>query len=285
MIQRILSIAIYTLSSGIGLAAFLYPFFMTSLEPVNRMGMAHANDAPIVLTILVVFCFGALLLEVQGQGVNTKIIALLGVLVAINSILRFVEVAIAMPGSFSPIFFLIIMTGYVYGAQFGFLMGVMTLIVSALITGGVGPWLPYQMYTAGWVGASAPLCRPVVMSAHRLLTRLASHRREWLIWAELGILSLFGIFWGFFYGAVMNIWFWPFVSGPAEYYWSQGIGITETLQRYAVFYLVTSLTWDLLRSLGNVLLIIVLGQPTLRALRRFKWRFGFSYHPLEHQHS
>jgi hypothetical protein len=57
------------------------------------------------------------------------------------------------------------------------------------------------------------------------------------------------------------------------------------LQRYAVFYLVTSLTWDLLRSLGNVLLIIVLGQPTLRALRRFKWRFGFSYHPLEHQHS
>ncbi len=34
-------------------------------------------------------------------------------------------------------------------------MGVYTIVVSALITGGVGPWLPYQMLVTGWVGMSA----------------------------------------------------------------------------------------------------------------------------------
>ena len=47
------------------------------------------------------------------------------------------------------------------GVPSAFLLGVLTLLVSAILTGGVGPWLPYQMFTAGWVGLSAPLCRPV----------------------------------------------------------------------------------------------------------------------------
>jgi hypothetical protein len=51
-----------------------------------------------------------------------------------------------------------------------------------------------------------------------------------------------------------------------------------------VFYVVTSLAWDLFAALGNALLITLFGQPTLRALRRFKRRFESSYvayQPLE----
>ena len=79
-----------------------------------------------------------------------------------NSTLRFAEAAIPGPGGFSPIFLLIVLGGYVYGARFGFLLGALTILVSGMLTGGVGPWMPYQMFVAGWTGMAAPLCRPMV---------------------------------------------------------------------------------------------------------------------------
>jgi len=45
--------------------------------------------------------------------------------------------------------------------------------------------------------------------------------------------------------------------------------------RYAVFYVTTSLWWDLGRAAGNVLLIGLFGLPVLRLLRRFGRRFYF----------
>ena len=199
-----------------------------------------------MLTLLVGLCLAVLLLEAQSQGVSTKTVALLGVLVAVNATLRFVEVAIPGPGGFSPIFPLIVLAGYVFGARFGFLLGVLTLLVSAILTGGVGPWLPYQMFAAGWVGLSAPLCRPLV----RLLGGQGSK-------GEVAVLAVFGGYWGLLYGAIMNIWFWPYAIGPSQMYWQPGIGAWETLQRYLLFYAVTSLVWDLARMLGNMLLIAI----------------------------
>jgi energy-coupling factor transport system substrate-specific component len=223
---------------------------------------------PLMLTLLLGLCLAVLLYESQGQTINTKLIALLGVLVAINAALRFIEVAIPGPGGFSPIFFLIILTGYIYGSRFGFLMGSLTMFVSALVTGGVGPWLPSQMFAAGWAGMSATLCRPIVH-----ILNLEDRR------GEVVLLALFGIWWGFMYGFIMNLWSWPFIAGPAEQYWTPGAGFTEILRRYLTYYAVTSLGWDILRAIGNALLIMSFGLPTLRALRRFQRRFDFDYQP------
>jgi len=77
----------------------------------------------------------------------------------------------------------------------------------------------------------------------------------------------------------MNIWFWPFTTGPADQYWQPGLSVLEILERYAVFYLATSLFWDAMRSVGNILFTVAFGLPTLRALRRFRKRFTFSYQP------
>lgn len=261
---NILSGAIYAITSLIGLAAFLYPFWLPSITPAGMA--AHSADAPLVLTALVGLCFVALLLEAQQGAANAKMIALLGVLVAINSLLRLAEVALPGPGGFSPIFFLIILAGYVFGARFGFLMGALTVLVSAIITGGVGPWLPYQMFTAGWLGLSAPLCRP-------LIRLLSGHNRR----REIVVLMFFGGLWGLVYGAIMNIWFWPFASGPVEQYWQPGIGLAEALQRYLAFYVLTSLAWDVMGSVGTMALMAVFGSATLRALRRFQSRFSFDY--------
>jgi energy-coupling factor transport system substrate-specific component len=259
---------VYALSLALGVVALLYPFLLRA-RPIATAETARAGDSPLLLLVLMGLCFAALLVEVQGQAVSAKQIALLGVLVAINSVLRFVEVGIPGPGGFSPIFVLIILTGYVYGGRFGFLLGALTMLVSALITGGVGPWLPGQMFTAGWVGLSAPLLRPLV----RAVGGAEGSRRE--IW----VVALFGGLWGFLYGLVINLWFWPFMAGPAEQYTQAGLGLADVLSRYAAFYLATSLLWDTMAMLGNGLLLLAFGRPALRSLRRFQQRFDFEYLP------
>lgn len=257
-----LSGAIYVLTSLIGLGAFLTPFLLPQLVESEKVA------SPFLTTMLVALCFVALLLEVQGDQVNTKFIALLGVLVAINAVLRFVEVAIPGPGGFSPIFFLIVLTGYVYGARFGFLMGALTLLVSALVTGTMGPWLPYQMFTAGWCGLTAAVFRPVMHHLQQEERRL-----------EIIVLTLVGGLWGLLYGAIMNISFWPYATGAAAQYWEAGITLAATLKRYLAFYAATSLLWDSVRALGNIAMMLFFGAPTLRTLRRFRRRFEFTYQP------
>jgi len=274
--QRLLSPTIYILTSLVGIVAFLYPFWLPALPPTANTGLAHAADAPLVLTLLVGCSFAVLLLEIQEEAINAKVIALLGVLVAINSVLRFAEVAVPGPGGFSPVFLLIVLTGYVFGGRFGFLMGALTMLVSGIITGSAGPWLPYQMFTAGWMGMSAVLCRPLVR-------RLGGEGK----WLEAAVLAIFIGLWGLLYGAIMNIWFWPYVTGPAvgagseALYWSPGAGVADALRRYGAFYVATSLVWDVARLVGNVALMLALGVPVLRVLRRFRLRFAFSYAPEE----
>ncbi len=269
--RRFISGAIYALSGTIGILALIYPFFVT--VPARTGGTyAHSQDAPLLTAALVGLSVVALLVELQGQTVSAKTVALLGVLVAVTSVLRFLEVAFPMPGGFSPIFAPIIISGYVFGGRFGYLMGTFTLLASALITGGVGPWLPYQMFTAGWAGLTAGWLRKIP-----LLGGDGSKDSENLEFGvrDLGSLCVFGFVWGLLYGVVVNVYFWPFAAGPVSQSWAPGIGVGETLARYALFYAVTSLSWDLLRAAGNVALILLLGTPMAKSLARFRRRFYF----------
>lgn len=269
MKKRLLSFAIYLLTSSLGIFSFLYPFFLSNLVQSSPESQYHASEMPWMITLLLGLCLLVLLYEVQSQAANARIIALLGVLIALNSVLRFIEVAMPGPGGFSPVFFLIILTGYAYGGRFGFLMGALTLLVSAFITGGVGPWLPYQMFTAGWIGMSAPLCQ----APARLL---GIHKKS----REVLLLAAFGALWGYVYGAIMNLWSWPLIAGPADQYWAPGVGFAETFHRYGVYYMLTSFAWDTTAALGNIALLLFLGEPILRALRRFQQRFTFVYQPV-----
>ena len=270
-VRRLIGGAIYALTAAIGVLAFIYPFFAPVASQAAGV-YAHSQDAPILTAALVALSVVALLIELQGQAINAKTVAMLGVLVAVTSVLRFLEVAFPMPGGFSPIFAPIIISGYVFGGRFGYLMGTFTLLASALITGGVGPWLPYQMFTAGWAGLTAGWLKMIP----DLKDSATNHDQSLELDAwDLGILSFFGFLWGLLYGIIINVYFWPFAAGPAAQSWAPGIGLRETLGRYAVFYGVTSLAWDLFRAVGNVLLILVLGVPMAKTLTRFRRRFNF----------
>ncbi|MBN1888107.1 MAG: ECF transporter S component [Thermoflexales bacterium] len=265
--HRVLGHAIYALSALLGVAAFAYPFF-TSAGAATPGGLGHGQDALLVTTALVGLSLVALLVELQGQSINAKTVAMLGVLVAIASALRFIEVAIPLPGGFSPIFAPIILAGYVFGGRFGFLMGAFTLLASALITGGVGPWLPYQMFTAGWVGMTAGWLA-------RMMHRPA-HVSRWHVLSLCG----FGFAWGLLYGLIINLYFWPFAAGPGGQSWAPDIGLGALLARYGAFYVATSLVWDIARAAGNAALIWLLGEPVIKALARFQRRFHFEVHSV-----
>jgi len=281
MKSRLFSMAIYLAATISGLLVLYYPFFLPAISEQSGYGTFRAGEMPAMMTLLLGLCLLVLLIEAQDPLMNTKLIALLGVLVAINSALRFIETAIPGPGGFTPIFFLIILVGYVFGGRVGFLMGALTMLVSALVTGGVGPWLPGQMFTAGWVGMSAALLRLVVQQ----LTTKTDRKKTSRINPEIIILAILGLVWGFLYGAIMNLWQWPFIVGAQGQSWIEGLGFLETLQRYLAYYLVTSVMWDTIAAIGNVLLILAFGVPTLKALRRFRKRFAFDYTPEGNERS
>lgn len=244
----------------LGLLSLLAPFIFPGSRALGTQGATF----PIMVSIIIMLCLIIIVFEAQSSVLDSKMIAFLGVLIAINAGIRFLENAIPGPAGFSPTFFLIILVGYFFGGRIGFLMGAMTMFVSGLITGGVGPWLPGQMITAGWVGQSAPLIKYFINFFNWKDTRM-----------EIGLLAAFGAVWGLLYGAIMNLWFWPFLAASPGLNWTQTASLSQNLQRYAAYYLATSVVWDITRSIGNVLVISIMSKPVLKVFQRFYLRFSF----------
>lgn len=253
---------ILALTTALGVWAFLYPFFIPP-EGTGE-GQAHSSDAPLIFLLVMALSLAAIVADLETRAMDSKTVALMGVLVATNSLLR----PIQGPGGFSVFLVLPMLCGYVFGGQFGFLMGSLSVLVSALFTGGVGPWMPFQMLAIGWVGLlSAAL-------PQRIMSSLWGGR------AERWLLAGWGVIIGLLLGAVLNLWFWPYITQtadlPESQIWQPGAGLGDALGRYIAFYVATSLPFDIWRSAGNALFLLVLGPPVLRLLRRYRQRFFFT---------
>jgi len=245
-----------------GLLAFFLPFLISALPNAVDHVSLRTVEASLLLALIV---GGSLIVAVgelvrgPGSGNLARSVALLGALVAIDATLRLVPSFLGA----SPIFALIVLVGYVFGPRFGFVMGSLTLLLSAAITAGVGPWLPFQMLCAAWVGVVAGW-----------LPELTSAR------AELATAAALGAFTGFAYGALMNLYSWPFaapgVTTDVGLYWSPGLSLMESIQRYTTFYVATSLVHDATRAIATALLIMIAGAPVIRLLRRFHARAAWS---------
>jgi len=250
MTDRVRPAAVYSLMVALGAAAFLYPFWLPSTALTDQ---AHNGDAPLIAALVGALVVSAVLLEVRRGTMNGATIALLGMLAACAGLLRLID----LPGGGSGIFFLVVLAGAAFGPRFGLLLGVCAMGVSAVVTGGIGPWLPFQMLALGWMGAGAGLLGRVTARLDRRV--------------EVGLLAAYGWVWGFLYGAIMNLWFWPFERGGALD-WQPGMGVGATLHRYWSFYVATSLGWDAAAAITNALLILVTGVVLMRSLRRFAHR-------------
>ena len=138
--------------SALGLVAFCWPLLV---EPGS--GLDGATTAPWLFVALLPLLLAVVLAEVADGGMDVKSVAVLGVLAAVGAALRPLGGGAA---GFEPVFFLLVLAGRALGRGFGFVLGSVTLFASALLTAGVGPWLPFQMLAAGWVGFLAGCLPP-----------------------------------------------------------------------------------------------------------------------------
>jgi energy-coupling factor transport system substrate-specific component len=245
--------------NALGVLAYLHPFISASATQSDSRWFAHNTDAPLVFAAVAALCLTLIVAELTGGGLNSKSLAVLGVLCAMAAMLR----TFTLPAGANLYFFLVILGSYAFGPRLGFLLGAMSFFLSAVVTGGIGPWLPLQMFASAWMGLGAGFLG--------MGTRAADIRGR----GEVTLVVAFGAVSGILFGMVTNLWFWPFWVGGPDITYQPGIGAIEALRRYWNFYLLTSFGWDLMRSVCNAVVIAILGGPLLRALLRFRDRFSW----------
>ncbi len=234
-----------------GIVLFAWPFLGSGLP---------ASTPAWTLTFACVV--GLFLVEAGMRQLDSRAVALLATIAAIDTALRLA--VIEGIGGFSPIYFLVLCAGYVFGPSFGFLAGALSILVSALAGGGMGPWVPYQVFAVGWVGVAAGLAgrwsrRPGVPN-----------------WRDVIALAAVGGVMGWVVGALLDITDWiPVYRGNPTLGWLPGMDAATSLVHFGRFYLLTSLAYDTFRAVGNVLMVLVLGAPVMSALARLRVRLSF----------
>jgi energy-coupling factor transport system substrate-specific component len=239
---------VLTFTSLIAIAGFVWPFFY--------VGNLH-------WIFVVAIAAAALLLisEVGIGSIDAKSIALLGVMSAFITLLRPLGAGAA---GLEPIWFALIIAARVFGPSWGFLLGVTSMTTSALLTGGVGPWLAYQVFAAGWIGL---LAGALPQKFAGKLIRGAS---------EKALLIVVGVFASFAFGILMDLQFWPWVLGSnTQLSYIPGAALSENFSRFITFHFASSMAWDVPRAILTSILIVLTATPFLRALRRTYFKAAF----------
>ncbi len=239
----------------VGIVAFGWPL----LAAPQSTAVAHAGDAPWIFAVTIPLLLAVIIASFRDGGMDAKAVAMLGVLAAVIAVLRTLGAGVA---GLEPIWVILILGGRALGPGFGFALGAVSLFASGLLTGGVGPWLPFQMLAAAWVGMGAGL-----------LPRVTGRTEVFMMAAYGGVVA-------FLYGLIMNLWFWPFLADlPAQISFTAGAGLTDNVLSWVRFTMVTSLGYDIPRAILTVVLILIAGAPILGVLRRVARKANFQPAP------
>ncbi|MCR6544840.1 ECF transporter S component [Dehalobacterium formicoaceticum] len=181
-------------------------------------------------------------LRFEQQGVSSKVVALTAAMASLAAIAR-VPFAVIM--SLQPTTFLVMISGYVFGPQTGFMVGALGALTSNFFLG-QGPWTPWQMFSWGMCGVSGALLG------------MKSKGYKPVSFALLGFVN------GYLFGWVMNLWHWLGFIYPLTW---------ETfLATYAI-----SFPFDTIHAVGNVAFSLVFGKSFYHILSRFKKKMVISF--------
>jgi energy-coupling factor transport system substrate-specific component len=183
-----------------------------------------------------------IILRFEKRKIEARELVLLAVLAAIAAVGR---IPFASIPSVQPTTFVIIMAGFVFGAESGFMIGVIAALASNMILG-QGPWTPWQMVAWGLVGLTAGL-----LNQSKMMSNLTGK-------------IIFGIVWGFLFGWIMNLW--------SLLAFTQSGESMNVKSIYA--YLAGSVLFDFFHSISNVIFLVLFSGSWIKILTRFKRKYG-----------
>ena len=217
----------------------LFALAVATVAATPVYGIPWSVSTTLLSIIIVALAF----LNLECKLAGSRTITLLAVLTAVAVVSRQALHAVGA----SPIFFIIILAGYCFGATPGFIVGAATMLVSNFTVAGHGPWTPYQMLAAGLVGYGAGL-----------LPRPRGGR------AKLAVLLAWGAASAFLYGAVTDVFWW--LTFTREH----------TLTTYLAIHAAGTIV-NVARAVGNAVFLLALGPPVLRVLERFRRRLRVEF--------
>jgi energy-coupling factor transport system substrate-specific component len=219
----------------VAMAALLVYLGISGVPPFDNWSMNSLFLAIIALAIL--------FLRFEEGEYGSREVAVVGALAAVGAAGRVLFAAV--PGV-QPATFIVILAGYIFGAEPGFMVGALTALLSNIFLG-QGPWTPWQMLAWGLAGVSGGWLSAVMKRKVRIIP-----------------IAALCTAWGFLFGWMMNFWFWLSFVYPL------------TFRSYIASNL-TSFWFDLFHAAGNLFFAILLTVPVATMLLRFRERFTVEY--------
>ena len=207
------------------------------------VGVYFLNDRQFfVVSLLVLFqVFVPFVYAFEGRKPPARELVMIAVLVAIGVAGR---AAFFMLPQFKPVVAMVVISGVALGGETGFLVGVMTILVSNIFFG-QGPWTPWQMFAMGLIGLLAGVC---------------FHRRKKNV--SRWVLAIFGgLATVIIYGGIMN---------PASVIMFQ----PQPTREMFLFAWVYGLPFDLIHGIATAFFILIMAQPILAKINRIQTKYG-----------
>ena len=227
---------------------FIWPFLVSSKSTADWASWFFI--ASTTFTVLVLISL------IATDDLGSKNVAFLGILSSLVAALR--PLGIGAIG-IEPMWFALILAARVMGPVFGFLLGALSMVLSALLTGGIGPWLGYQVFAAAVIGFG------VGVIPKNLTGKV-----------EIAALAIYGAVAAEVFGIMMDLQFWPWALGTeTELSYLAGAPVMENVMRFFSYHFLSALAWDIPRAVITITLITLAGKPALNALRRARHRAAF----------
>jgi len=240
-----IALALVSILAGAG---FIWPFFAPNQSSAHFAQYFFWFAVPTAALLLIA--------QLSDSGLDAKSVALLGTLAALLAALRPLGAGAV---GIEPMWFLLILAARVFGAAFGFLLGFLGMLTSAIFTGGFGPWLSYQLFAAGLIGLFA-----------------GSFPKKIRGRGELFLLLCIGVFASLLFGFLMDLQFWPWaLGGDTQLSYQAGGAVIENLRRFITFHFLSSMAWDIPRAVLTSVLVVATGPAVLSALRRSQLKASF----------
>ena len=176
----------------------------------------------------------------EGRKPKAREVVILAVMCAIGTAGR---AAFFMIPQFKPMAAVVIISGAAFGAESGFLVGALSMLISNMVFG-QGPWTPWQMFAMGAVGFLSGIIF------------YGSKRNRYAL-TVYGFLSVFCL-----YGLIMNI-------------SSAVIFQPEVNFASVVSYIVSGIPFDAVHAFSTALFLFIIAKPILEKLDRVRQKYGF----------